>query len=268
MGLDGGEKLKFHIAGKTATDKDKVKNGNVSSPSVLFKDKKFALVTEEVTLENDWLPFSVDLTKVPKEQLTGVTFPFAIETSKIKGEQEFYIKAVTYDTEPAENPLATTAEELVVTPLSTEISGNATSREAPMTVELGSNTTGGIEPYVDPRWEFGDDEEGEGANVSHTYSEPGEYNVTFTVADSGSQTASDSLIVLVTEPEAEPEQQQEVPTDGQNVTGNDDDSSNDNNEDDSSSTTESDTDNGVQQEQQSEAAQEGNSTQEEDNESP
>jgi PKD repeat protein len=127
-----------------------------------------------------------------------------------------------------------------LTPLSTEISGNATSGEAPMTIEFGSNTTGGIEPYVDPRWEFGDDEEGEGANVSHTYSEPGEYNVTFTVDDSGNQTASDSLIVQVTEPEAEPEQQQEqeeeeVPTDGENVTGNDEDSDSSNDESDDSS---------------------------------
>jgi hypothetical protein len=50
---------------------------------------------------------------------------------------------VTYDTEPAsEDPLAATAEGLVVTPLSTEIFGNATSGEAPMTIGLSSNFGG------------------------------------------------------------------------------------------------------------------------------
>jgi hypothetical protein len=110
MGLDGGEKLKFHIAGKTLTDK--VKNGDVGT-SGLFKGKKFALDTEEVTLKNDWLPFSVDLTKVSKEQLTGVTFPFAIEISKIKSEQEFYIKHIIYKAENAElNPIVATTETM------------------------------------------------------------------------------------------------------------------------------------------------------------
>jgi PKD domain len=245
MGEEGGENIKFQIAGKpldglqdTAdrpqdrVDRPQDRVDNVTSRlGSIFESESFALTTEEIGLENDWRKYEVDLTGV---DLRGITLPFGFELSEGAGSQKqvFYMKGVTYDSEPAENPLATTAEALVMTPLSTEISGNATSGEAPMTVELGSNTTGGIEPYVDPRWEFGDDEEGEGANVSHTYSEPGEYNVTFTVDDSGNQTASDSLIVLVTEPEAEPEQQQEVPTDGENVTGNDED---DSSSDDSSS---------------------------------
>jgi PKD domain len=245
MGEESNETITFKIAGKpldglqdTANrtqdraDRTQARVDNVTSRlGSIFESESFALTTEEIGLENDWRKYEVDLTGV---DLRGITLPFGFELSEGAGSQKqvFYMKGVTYDSEPAENPLATTAEALVVTPLSTEISGNATSGEAPMTVELGSNTTGGIEPYVDPRWEFGDDEEGEGANVSHTYSEPGEYNVTFTVDDSGNQTASDSLIVLVTEPEAEPEQQQqEVPTDGENVTGDEEDSSsNDNDE--------------------------------------
>jgi PKD repeat protein len=222
MGEESNEKIKFKIAGKpldgpqdtadrrqdrvdnVTTDRRQDRVDNVTSRlGTIFESETFALTTQEVSLDNDWRKYEVDLTGV---DLRDITLPFGFELSKGAGSQKqiFYMKGLTYDSEPAENPLATTAEALVVTPLSTEISGNATSGEAPMTVELGSNTTGGIEPYVDPRWEFGDDEEGEGANVSHTYSEPGEYNVTFTVADSGNQTASDSLIVLVTEPEVTP----------------------------------------------------------------
>jgi PKD repeat protein len=210
MGEESNENITFKIAGKPldgledTADRQQDRVDNVTSRlGSIFESETFALTTEEVALENDWRKYEVDLTGV---DLRGITLPFGFELSEGAGSQKqvFYMKGVTYDSEPAENPLATTAEALVVTPLSTEISGNATSGEAPMTVELGSNTTGGIEPYVDPRWEFGDDEEGEGANVSHTYSEPGEYNVTFTVDDSGNQTASDSLIVLVTEPEVTP----------------------------------------------------------------
>jgi PKD repeat protein len=254
MGEEGGEKITFKVAGKpldglqdTAdrpqdrADRPQDRVGNVTSRlDSIFGSERFALTTQQISLEDDWKKYEVDVTGT---DLRGITLPFGFELSKGAGSQKqvFYMKGLTYDTEPAEDPLATIAEALVVTPLSTEISGNATSGEAPMTVELESNTTGGIEPYVDPRWEFGDDEEGEGENVSHTYSEPGEYNVTFTVDDSGNQTASDSLIVVVTEPEAEPEQQQEeVPTDGENATGNDEDGGS--SSDDSSSSSSDDCD--------------------------
>jgi hypothetical protein len=137
MGLDGGEKLKFKVAGKTVVDE--VKKGpfmpDVNAPGLdLFKGKKFALATEEVTLEKDWVPFSVDLTNVPKEQLTGVTHPFAIEMSNIKGEQEFYIKNIIYRTEEFDlNTLATVADNATLV-------SNATAVNATTSVS-GDNAT-------------------------------------------------------------------------------------------------------------------------------
>jgi hypothetical protein len=142
MGGDGGEKAKFQVAGKSsAAASDGIgknnNNGVNASSSGLFKGKQFALSTEEVTLKDDWTPLSVDLSKVPKEQLRGVKYPFAIEMSQMRSTQEFFIKHVIYETEEATlNPIPASAETgtLNATAL------NATALDSNATI-LDSNAT-------------------------------------------------------------------------------------------------------------------------------
>ena len=104
MGEKGGEKVKFKVAGKKL-DKLGVKADEVLRPGP-FKEHKFALTTGEVSLDKDWRKYTVDLNGV---DLTGITHPFGIEmsSSKATGNQVFYIKHIIYDTEKAENGLAT-----------------------------------------------------------------------------------------------------------------------------------------------------------------
>jgi PKD repeat protein len=87
---------------------------------------------------------------------------------------------------------------------------------APATFELEADIAGGIEPYT-ISWNFGDDsEESNEQTVSHTFEEAGTYNVGLTVTDSGSQTASDSIVINVEEalsplPTIEPPAEEEQP---------------------------------------------------------
>lgn len=72
-------------------------------------------------------------------------------------------------------------------------SGNA---EEP--IQFTGSASGGIEPYT-WLWDFGDEDTSDEQNPTHTYSEPGEYEVTLTVTDAISDTASDSTTATVSE---------------------------------------------------------------------
>jgi hypothetical protein len=165
MGGDGGEKAKFQVAGKSSsapaegTGRGNSNDVNASSsPPGLFKDKDFAISTEEVTLEDDWTPLSIDLSKTPKEQLRGVKYPFAIEMSQMRGAQEFFIKHVKYETEeatlnpiPAEEQGTLNATALNATALdsnATVLDSNATALNDTSVASAAENATNGDDDII------------------------------------------------------------------------------------------------------------------------
>jgi hypothetical protein len=139
MGEEGNEKIKFKLAGKSL---DKIQGKLLKKLGSLFETERFALTTQEVSLDDDWKKYEVDLTGV---DLKGITHPFAFELAG-SDEQVLYIKGVVYDEEPAEDPLPTVEEELI-DPLTAEIISNSTEGTAPETFEFQANITGGTEPY-------------------------------------------------------------------------------------------------------------------------
>jgi hypothetical protein len=210
MGEEGNEKIKFKLAGKSL-DKLQDRLGRLqegldrleSRLDTLFDSERFALTTQEVTLDDDWKKYEVDLSGV---DLRGITHPFAFELVENGAEKQvLFIKGVVYEDEAAEDPLPTVAEE-EVGPLAAEIISSDTEGVA-ATIELQANITGGTEPYS-TSWDFGDGEESDDGIVSHTYEEAGTYDVTLEVTDANDQTASASLEIQVEEPGEEAPQEE------------------------------------------------------------
>jgi PKD repeat protein len=63
-------------------------------------------------------------------------------------------------------------------------------------VHFTAVVTGGIPPFAF-RWSFGDDRLGEGTSPAHTYLEPGQYNVTLTIANATNVSEETSATVYV-----------------------------------------------------------------------
>jgi PKD repeat protein len=105
---------------------------------------------------------------------------------------------------------------LIVEIISTNTEGGGGEEEeavAPATFEFEADVGGGTEPYT-YSWDFDDEssEESDEQTVSHTFEEAGSYDVSLTVTDSGSQSASDSVEITVEEEEEveEPPAEEEV----------------------------------------------------------
>jgi hypothetical protein len=141
MGEEGDEKIKFKVAGKSL-DKLQEKLGKLTKS--IFKSERFALTTNQLTLDNKWKEYEIDLSGV---DLKEITHPFAFELSGNGAQKEVvFIKGVVYDNKPAEEPLAATAEDLTE-PLAAGIVSNDTEGVAPATFDFEANVTGGTEPY-------------------------------------------------------------------------------------------------------------------------
>src|ERR687892_247893 len=101
------------------------------------------------------------------------------------------------------------AQEVPTSPLTVEITSSDTEGEAiaPATFEFEADVGGGTGPYT-YSWDFDDEssEESDEQTVSHTFEEAGSYDVSLTVTDSGSQSASDSVEITVEEEEEEEEE--------------------------------------------------------------
>lgn len=100
MGEDGGEKIKFKAAGKKL---DKLLDGKPD-------DVAFDIVTQPVTLDDEWKKFEIDLTKA---NLAGVSNPFGIAVDKEdnQGPVRVFVKAIVLEDEPAAAPLPQDPEE-------------------------------------------------------------------------------------------------------------------------------------------------------------
>jgi len=92
-------------------------------------------------------------------------------------------------------------------PLTAEISSNVTEGEvAPATFSFAANVSGGTGPNT-VSWNFDDgSEESDEESVSHTFVDPGKYNVALSSTDSEGETASDTLEVIVEASTEEPPQ--------------------------------------------------------------
>ena len=104
MGEEGGEKVKFKVAGK----KKGLDDSQNSDLLGIFNSEIFARTTKEVTLKDDWTSYEVDLQGT---DLRDITHPFGLELTKgSDGERQvLYIKGVVLNDEPlrSENALET-----------------------------------------------------------------------------------------------------------------------------------------------------------------
>ncbi|UCE40738.1 MAG: PKD domain-containing protein [Candidatus Aminicenantes bacterium] len=100
------------------------------------------------------------------------------------------------DSESNRDSDSLTVRANVVNPLSAGVVASPTSGEAPLAVSFTGTASGGNTPYS-YRWDFGDGDFSTQRNPSHTYSEPGNYTATFTVADSTDQQKSSSVSISV-----------------------------------------------------------------------
>jgi len=255
--FEGAKKIRFYVMGEEtgakvnfkAVGNDKVNNNaggggrnNSSNNKDLFTNQDFVLTSQNVTLNQTWGYFEMNL-EGAQEELTKVKYPFGFEVSEGKGNGKtiMYIKGITYSSEPVQsqyllepssaNATATTSAmtaAITRAPLNVELVDNATETvSAPATVEFEATVSEGQEPYSFD-WDFKDGspiEQGADANTSHTFTTPGLYNVTVNVLDSGNNTGSAATLVDVVEDETTEDQEPLNQSEGVNT--DDDDSIND-----------------------------------------
>jgi hypothetical protein len=170
MGENGGERLKFKVAGRDSNSEpadregaDRPERGNRGSRGLaaapnsadndkaarlairddLFTGKAFARTTDEVAITDDWKKYEIDLTGV---DLTSTENPFAIEIMKKSGnaKQVFYVKGITFDAEPATEPLATVGAN------TTLLDGNLTAlSQTELAVDNGTASSAEIDQADD-----------------------------------------------------------------------------------------------------------------------
>jgi len=206
MGEAGGEKVKFELAGKKI---DTVQNNGSSNrlqgtTENIFSSDRFALTTQEVTLNKDWKKYEVNLVGL---DLKAITSPFAIDLfGKGTQKQVVYLKGLIYQDELVKNAPGVTIleqeQQQSAQPMTADIISNATKGVAPATFDFKANVSGGIEPYVF-KWNFNDDNTSSTENsVIHTFTKAKDYNITLDVADAAGHNTSDSITIDVGEPTA------------------------------------------------------------------
>lgn len=85
-------------------------------------------------------------------------------------------------------------------PLAGLVVSPATEGQAPFTVQLdASDSSGQIDTY---NWTFGDGQSGNGEIITHTYEQPGAYEVTLTVVGPGGQATAQTTITVTQPPNA------------------------------------------------------------------
>ena len=139
MGEEGNEKIKFKVAGKSL---DKIQNRLDKLESKLdsiFESERFALTTQEVTLDDDWKKYEVDVSGV---DLKGITHPFAFELSENGAEKQvLYIKGVVYDDEPVEDALAIEEPEEEILDEPQAVPEEETDEQAPNQTSYSNETS-------------------------------------------------------------------------------------------------------------------------------
>ena len=221
LDLGSSQRIVFFAKGQPNEQVTFVAAGNDTklSPSDdtdIFPKVNFSIVTENVTLKNDWQRFEIGLNDTA---LSDATYPFGIQFSADSTQKQvFYIKGVTLNEQPAHNPLPTSVDLLNSTSVNStdtlasaslnisnnftaQIISNGTNYPAPATVAFEANSTGGLAPYSFS-WNYGDGSNSTdvGEKASHTFDKPGDYSVNLAAKDSSSpsQNASANMLVTVT----------------------------------------------------------------------
>jgi len=194
MGQNGGEKVQFDVAGKSV-DKDQSKEANKLAMGI-FKNEKFALKTHQVTLSKDWKKLDIDLKNA---DLRGITHPFGIEIFKgtnNANKQVVFVKGITYDTQPPENPLAS-MQENTTNLITVKIISNSTEGVVLPVLDFKANVSGGTGPY-NITWNFDDGTTGSGQHITHTFIKSGDYKITLSVKDANGQNVSENQLIHIT----------------------------------------------------------------------
>jgi hypothetical protein len=207
MGEDGGEKVKFKVAGKKKDVDDRRNRDSLA----VFSAESFSRSSNEISLKDEWIKYEVDLEGA---DLNDITHPFGFELSKGSGgkSQVVYIKGVVLDDEPVEpeSALTTIAEDVAPEQeMTVEITSNGTSGDPSTTFRLRSYVSGGERPY-EYQWDFDDGTEKDSRHAVHSFDEPGTYNVTLVVIDDSGLEASDNIEIEVQDEEEETEENDEA----------------------------------------------------------
>jgi hypothetical protein len=126
-GQNGGENVTFAAVGRN--EDTAVSNNTAETFGSAFNDQNFTLISEDVSLENDWRRYQISLEGVNLER---ISHPFAFIVNQDPGQEAttFSLRDITYDSKPATDPL-----EIVEQPV------NQTGLAA-ITSETQSNNTG------------------------------------------------------------------------------------------------------------------------------
>ncbi len=208
--LNDSQRLVFFVRSQEVGQASFVAAGNDTTnvnnnDTDVFPKIDFAIVTKNVTLNKDWQRFEIGLNDT---QLEDVSYPFGIQLDAegSSKQQIFYLKGVTLDSKSAVDPLliVNQSEARSITPILATIQANSTNTTGtPAVIEFKANATGGTAPYSFS-WNFGD---GRGVNdtgvgvgqiTSHTFSQPGLYNITLMAYDSNTPPKNASANILVT----------------------------------------------------------------------
>ena len=129
-----------------------VSNNTAETFGSAFNDQNFTLISEDVSLENDWRRYQISLEGVNLER---ISHPFAFIVNQGPGQEAttFSLRDITYDSKPATDPLEIVEQPVNQTGLSaitSETQSNNTSvsngtqniSPTPESDEEGVNATG------------------------------------------------------------------------------------------------------------------------------
>ncbi|MDG6985490.1 MAG: DUF4349 domain-containing protein [Nitrososphaerota archaeon] len=130
---------------------------------------------------------SVNSTLAIESQLQGVDQQINEAVSQIM-QTKTLIDFATID--------VTISQTSVAAPLSVALTATPKDGEAPLSVTLNAVVKGGEQPYV-VNYNFGDGSASQGEIVIHTFTQPGNYNVTVTATDQNGTAVEQSVLVHV-----------------------------------------------------------------------
>ena len=119
-GQNGGENVTFAAVGRN--EDTGVSNDTAGTFGSAFNDQNFTLISEDVSLDNDWKRYQISLDGVNLER---ITHPFAFIVNQGPGQEAttFSLRDITYDSKPATDPLEIVEQPVNQTSLAAITSG-------------------------------------------------------------------------------------------------------------------------------------------------
>ena len=101
-GQNGGENVTFGAVGRN--DNTAISNDTAETLGSAFNNQNFTLISEDVSLVNDWRRYQISLEGVDLER---ISHPFAFIVNEVPGQESttFSLRDITYDSKPATDPL-------------------------------------------------------------------------------------------------------------------------------------------------------------------